>query len=45
MMYWRRSVSDLWGREVTGGVVNDREDRAGTARGEAAEETGYRPRN
>lgn len=45
MMYRHRFVSDLWGWELPGGLVDDREDPAVTAAREAEEETGYRPRN
>ncbi|WP_216206954.1 NUDIX domain-containing protein [Amycolatopsis aidingensis] len=44
LMLWRyRFVTDQWGYELLGGLVEDGEDPAATAAREAAEESGYRP--
>jgi 8-oxo-dGTP pyrophosphatase MutT (NUDIX family) len=45
LMLWRhRFVSDRWGWELPGGLVDDGEDPETTAVRELIEETGYRPR-
>ena len=44
LMLWRyRFPTDQWGYELLGGLVEDGEDPADTARREVEEETGYRP--
>ncbi|HEX8511273.1 MAG TPA: NUDIX hydrolase [Propionibacteriaceae bacterium] len=44
LMLWRhRFVTDEWGWELPGGIVDDGEDGAGTAAREVEEETGWRP--
>lgn len=44
LMLWRyRFPTDQWGYELLGGLVEDGEDPADTARREVGEETGYRP--
>jgi len=44
LMLWRyRFVSDQWGYELLGGIVDSGEDAAATAAREAAEESGWRP--
>ncbi|WP_142003369.1 NUDIX domain-containing protein [Amycolatopsis cihanbeyliensis] len=44
LMLWRyRFVTDQWGYELLGGLVEDGEDPTATAAREAAEESGYRP--
>jgi 8-oxo-dGTP pyrophosphatase MutT (NUDIX family) len=43
LLMWRhRFVPDRWGWEVPGGLADEGEDLAGTARRELEEETGYR---
>lgn len=45
LLLWRhRFVTNSWGWEVPGGIVEDGEDAAVTAAREAEEETGWRPR-
>jgi ADP-ribose pyrophosphatase len=44
LMLWRyRFPTDQWGYELLGGLVEDGEEPAATARREIAEETGWRP--
>lgn len=44
LMLWRyRFPTDQWGYELLGGLVEEGEDPAETARRELEEETGYRP--
>ncbi|GAB3446285.1 NUDIX hydrolase [Actinophytocola sediminis] len=44
LMLWRyRFPTDQWGYELLGGLVEDGEEPADTARREVEEETGYRP--
>jgi 8-oxo-dGTP pyrophosphatase MutT (NUDIX family) len=44
LMSWRyRFVTDQWGFELLGGMVDAGEDAAGTAAREAEEESGWRP--
>jgi 8-oxo-dGTP pyrophosphatase MutT (NUDIX family) len=44
LMMWRhRFVDDSWGWELPGGIVDENEDGAATARREVEEETGWRP--
>jgi ADP-ribose pyrophosphatase len=44
LMLWRyRFVTDQWGYELLGGMVDAGEDAAGTAAREAEEESGWRP--
>ncbi|GAA4995262.1 NUDIX hydrolase [Yinghuangia aomiensis] len=45
LMMWRhRFVSDRWGWEIPGGLVDEGEDPEETALRELLEETGYRPK-
>jgi ADP-ribose pyrophosphatase len=44
LMLWRyRFVTEQWGYELLGGLVDEGEDAAGTAAREAEEESGWRP--
>ncbi|MGH4017219.1 MAG: NUDIX domain-containing protein [Pseudonocardiaceae bacterium] len=44
LMLWRyRFITEQWGYELLGGLVEDGEDAAATAAREAAEESGWRP--
>lgn len=44
LMLWRyRFITDQWGYELLGGIVDEGEDAAATAAREAAEESGWRP--
>ncbi|MGH3570818.1 MAG: NUDIX domain-containing protein [Pseudonocardiaceae bacterium] len=44
LMLWRyRFVTDQWGYELLGGLVDEGEDAAATAAREAEEESGWRP--
>ncbi len=44
LMSWRyRFVTEQWGYELLGGMVDAGEDAAGTAAREAEEESGWRP--
>lgn len=46
LMLWRhRFVSDRWGWELPGGLVDEGEDPAVTAAREVEEETGFRPKS
>lgn len=46
LMLWRhRFVSDRWGWELPGGLIDAGEDPATTAAREVEEETGFRPRS
>jgi 8-oxo-dGTP pyrophosphatase MutT (NUDIX family) len=45
LMLWRhRFVTDRWGWELPGGLIDEEEDSALTAAREVEEETGWRPR-